>query len=402
MDSGSRVTKRGNIDLHQFYNLTEYPDTCTAFDRAGSHIGAPHVPAGSHIGAPHVPAGSHIGASQAPAGLQQLTCVPGGWKQRSTADIFEGQDTDLAMASLEPLLKEIEKQVDRGRSWQLPVDRIPDLLEMDHATFYQQVYSAANSGAGTVDYSTLTRTFDQESVGELVDLVELFAGTRAEEALSDLGIFIPHPLRVELTSLLFETATKEARAHSVDEATFRAMLTTLGNYESARDTYFNEYFSRDALIETASKRFVRDRSFRAPELARESAVEVLIRMFRSHIVELETLLVSVGLELFNIAVEAGYARSYEEAAAEWQRAHEDRSGERERDDSGTNRSGGEMEERVSWACRVLELRRENMGVSTIKRAYKRLMLRYHPDVNPRGLQKAKQINRAYSILLEAV
>ncbi|MFW5995453.1 MAG: J domain-containing protein [Spirochaetia bacterium] len=280
--------------------------------------------------------------------------------------------------------------MEQGVSWRLAVDRIPGLLGIDHAEFYQCIYAAANEGRGTVDYSTLTRTFDQESVGELVDLLELQAGPRAEEALVELGAFIPHPLRVELTSVLFETARRQAREHSVDKEAFRGMLDVFGAYESARDAYLAEYFSRDEIVYAAAGRFVRERSFRVPDLACESAVDVLARMFRSHILELQTVLVSVGLTLFDIAVDAGYVRSYEEEAAA------------ERGGSHAHRYDREVQRRVSWACDVLELRPENTDLSTVRRAYKRLMLRYHPDVNPRGLHKAKQINRAYSVLLEVV
>lgn len=308
------------------------------------------------------------------------------------------------MKSFEPLLREIREQMERGEHWQLPVDRIPELLDIDHAEFYQSVYAAADGCANTIDHSTLTRTFTSDSVGELVDLLELFGRHQAEDALADLGVFLPHPMRVELTSVLFETARSTAREHQVDREVFRSMLGTLRSYESARDTYFGEYFSRDRLIREAAERFVLERSFRAPHLAHRSAVDVLTRMFQSHILELQTLLVSVGLALFHLAVETGYARSYEEEAAADQE-------ERHCDEDADNDKGGwtsddvhtaDMHRRIRWACRVLELHPETTDISTVKRAYKRLMLRYHPDVNPRGLNRAKEINRAYSLLLETM
>lgn len=257
------------------------------------------------------------------------------------------------------------------------------MLDLDHTEFYRRVYEAVQRPGGTVEYGTLTQTFNQESVGELVELLELFAGSRAEEAFTEFGAFIPHPLRVELTSLLFETARLESREHSVDADAFRAMLRTFGTYESARDTYLNEYFTLDRVVRSTCERFVRDRGFRSPALALQSSAAALTRLFDSHLLELQTVFVTVALALFDIAVEAGYARRQEEDSS----------------DTENERENGDTESLRSWACSVLELSPGTNDARVIKRAYKRLMLRYHPDVNPRGLHKAKEINRAYSIVL---
>ncbi len=289
--------------------------------------------------------------------------------------------------SPEPVLQHIQGQLKNGRSWRVPVDRIPGLLDIDHTEFYRRVYTAVNSPGGTVEYSTLTQTFDQDSVGELLGVLELFCGPKAEEAFTSFGLFIPHALRVELTSILLETARIEAAGHLVDTDAFEAMLRTFRSYESARDTYFAEYLSREQLVRSASERFVQDRGFRFPGLALQTATDVLESLFSRRILELETVLWSIGAALFEIAVAAGYARRYEEETTA--------SGQEDDDDSTAGST-------VLWAYTILEIDPEHSDISMIKRAYKRLMLRYHPDVNPRGLNKAKEINRAYSVLLEAV
>ncbi|TVQ23752.1 MAG: hypothetical protein EA383_13360 [Spirochaetaceae bacterium] len=172
------------------------------------------------------------------------------------------------------------------------------------------------------------------------------------------------------------------------------MLRTFRSYESAREIYFAEYFSEQQIIRSASERFAQDRTFRFPDLAFQNAVDVLERLFSRRILELETVLWSIGAALFEIAVAAGYAR----------RSGEDYNtgGRADDGESTAGRLDHEADRLESWAYSVLELDPERSDMSMIKRAYKGLMLRYHPDVNPRGLDKAKEINRAYSVLLEAV
>jgi hypothetical protein len=115
-------------------------------------------------------------------------------------------------------------------------------------------------------------------------------------------------------------------------------------------------------------------------------------LFRGHVLELPTLLVRVGLRLFEIAVAAGYARRPEDEAEEKKRR---RAGERD----GASRGAVGSTDAREWACRVLELSPRDATELTVKRQYKRLMLRFHPDVNPRGLRKAQELNQAYALLL---
>jgi curved DNA-binding protein CbpA len=53
------------------------------------------------------------------------------------------------------------------------------------------------------------------------------------------------------------------------------------------------------------------------------------------------------------------------------------------------------------ARRVLELDGRPLDVAELKRRYKRLMKRFHPDVNPGGLRRCQEINAAYALLLSA-
>ncbi len=290
------------------------------------------------------------------------------------------------MSSLTPLLHDIETQFDRKRRWSISAERIPDLLEIDTVVFYQSVYAAANRRGGTVEHDTLTRTFEPESAGELVDVLEIVAGERAERELTALGAFLPHPLRVELLLQLFETTHDWTRAHTLDAETFRAMLRTFGRYERARDCYLSEFFSCDELIDAAARAFAESQSFRNVELAVDSAKMVLQRLFRSHIVEFATLFATVGIALFEVAVDCGYARRPEDEDGAFG-AEDERSG------------AGESE--VAWARDIMGLTETHLEVRTVQQRYKQLMLRYHPDVNPSGLRVAQRINSAYAILSAA-
>ncbi len=309
---------------------------------------------------------------------------------------------------MEKLAQEISDQFARHGTWRIDVEQLPNLLDVDPALFYQELYGAAFGGGNRTEHSTiepgtLTQTFDAESAGELVDVLELFAGEQAERELASLGAFLPHPLRVELTARFFDVAREEAQEHTPDWDTFRSMLRTLGSYERARDVYFAEYFSRDELMRQAARTFVAERSFRERELAEQSAVTVLQRLFRGHILELSTALASVAVTLFELAVTLGYARRPEDEFQE-ERAEEfrrDRASARDGEQTWSRRTSGDtLHRRVGWAREVMELPRNGVDAATVKQRYKQLMLRYHPDINPGGHRTAQRINAAYGLLLE--
>ena len=327
-----------------------------------------------------------------------------------------------ASAQIHQITDEMARQFRESGTWRLRADDIRRLLGLDHAAFYQRVYEAAHRRGGTVEVSTATQTFDPGAAGELVGLLELFAGSEAEIALARLGAFLPHEYRVELTRTLLETAHEWAGRHRVDAATFRQMVRTFGSYERARDIYFAEFFSQDELLQEAATRFAEAFPVGLPELGRRTAAAVLERLFRSHILEIQTVLASVGVRLFEIAVEEGFARRPEDEYFEWEAGFGgDRgagaggtggawsAGDRARADHSAGASGGPYADdagadgpasRVAWACSILEIDPRSVTVAAVKRSYKKLMLRYHPDVNPRGLRIAQRVNRAYSVLLD--
>jgi DnaJ-class molecular chaperone len=53
------------------------------------------------------------------------------------------------------------------------------------------------------------------------------------------------------------------------------------------------------------------------------------------------------------------------------------------------------------AKQIFEIKGD-FNASTLKKRYRELMKKYHPDINPNGLEKSQQINLAYTILLSEV
>lgn len=295
----------------------------------------------------------------------------------------------------------IHTQLEQHGRWELSADAVRELLGIDHATFYRRLYEEAMRGNPMIDVSATTARFEQDDVGALVSLLELFEGGRAEVELEAAGIFFSHEARFEITSRFLRISGETARAHGVDRRDFEAMLARRGSYRKARDTYLGTHFSMPELIAEAAREYVAARGFPHAAVAEANVRHLLERYVDRHVLERETVLAAVCVELFAIAVERGYARS---PAEEWAEAERERREQDAHDQARTGGGGGRTGRRraaepVGWAREVMELDGRRVDRADLKAQYKRLMKRYHPDVNPGGLRACQRINEAYSLLL---
>ncbi|MFO7781063.1 MAG: hypothetical protein R6W94_05490, partial [Spirochaetia bacterium] len=259
-------------------------------------------------------------------------------------------------------------------AWELSADTVRELLGIDHADFYRRIYEEAMRGNRMVDLSMTTARFRQENAGELVTLLELFEGTTAERELEQAGIFFSHETRFEITSRLLRRAGEAASAHTVDRAAFEAMLGRLGSYRRARGRYLDEYFSMAELIADTAREYVEIARHPEPDLAAANVRDLLEHYFSRHVLERETVLATVCIALFEIALEVGAVRRPEE---EWAEEERERRGGERRGDGGRDRGPGRNRGAAPLrrAREVMELESYDGPVTTsrLKAQYKALM-----------------------------
>ncbi|MFW6292220.1 MAG: DnaJ domain-containing protein, partial [Spirochaetota bacterium] len=176
--------------------------------------------------------------------------------------------------------------------------------------------------------------------------------------------------------------------------TFRAMLREFRRYDRAEFVYLDHFFATDDLVARCADEYLELRE--APAL--RSTVESYLRLLvQRHIVDLHDLAPGLLEILRTVARHEGLlpgGRHEDEIPGDGRA----RSGRRE---SGRGAPAIEVASRED-ALRVLELRTSEPTRSEIRESYRRLMRRYHPDINPAGLERAKIINNAYGFLIARV
>lgn len=240
---------------------------------------------------------------------------------------------------------------------------------IDLADFYRAAHTAGVAGM---------KRFDTGSVGELITLLETLGCRDADGHLRDAGAYLNHDDHLELTDLLTRAYAHAVVVHTADVETFKQMLFALCTYAAARDTYESTYFPPEELIGTALDRWGRGSE------RRHLAERYLTTLIRRELVCLETVAPALVELLRTVARHEGYLRAIP-------------NDEHARFDRRTDEFGLSGDGAQSRALRVLGLS-ENASPKKLKQRYRELMRRYHPDINPDGLEESKRITWAYAVL----
>jgi hypothetical protein len=288
-----------------------------------------------------------------------------------------------AACSLTPLLERISRLEAAGSPWTLSSADVRELLGVERSEYYRRIAAAEAAGNRLVGMGAATGRFAQENIGELVALLELFCGADSERRLQEAGVFFTYSEQAEILQVFHSLSAQTVRAHRLRREDFRAMLRTYGRWERATTVYLSEYLSVEALVQATVDSYCSRRSFGLPALARANVARLLGYFFQKHLLDAEVLLAPIRAALFAQAAREGYAEASEGRDSE----------------QGAESPEQAAEAQAREACRIMGIEPAALVLPLLKGQYKRLMKRYHPDLNPEGLRRCQEINSAYALLI---
>ncbi|HKJ84908.1 MAG TPA: DnaJ domain-containing protein [Spirochaetia bacterium] len=284
------------------------------------------------------------------------------------------------MTATETLIQNLQESAVEHGTWSVHSDDLSD--RYDSVDYYRAVYETAQV---SVD------SYGPDNVGELLVLIERLTGRDYRPQFREAGLFLSHDDRIELTDRFIRIVQHAVVVHVPEPETFRAMLREFKRYDRAEFVYLDHFFGIDALVSRCADAYLELRE--APAL--RSTVESYLRLLvQRHIVDLHDLAAGLLEILRTVARHEGFLRG------SWR---EDESAGQ--DDASTGHQTNERRSRAGQiattedALRVLEIRTSRPTAHEIRESYRRLMRRYHPDINPAGLERAKIINNAYGLLI---
>lgn len=268
--------------------------------------------------------------------------------------------------------------------WRLTIGELSDLTGIAET----EIYSTAYRLGDRVNFSDAVDGFTDETVGDLVTVLEDLYEGEVESAFTEAGVFIPHDRRLDLMANFLALVQNEAGDHAVDQDTFLAMMLHFRSFEESFHTYVREFFDLDGAMDRAAEFYRRTNEL--PAAAFHSARNYLGLLFVRKILQIRGLFVTLRNQLAEIAWSHGLLGSGRQRYYTYGHAEDDEQAAPERSDA------------VGDALKVMQLSKHELSVDRLREQYKRLMKRYHPDVNPEGLEMSKRITSSYALLLQAM
>jgi len=310
-------------------------------------------------------------------------------------------DPSSARADFSPLVARISSLADAAGCWAIRSEEVARLVGADPVRFWREV----NGLRHRISFGEAIDGFTQDTVGDLVTVLEHLAGDGAEEALRRAGVFLPHKYGVGLTEELLYAARRFSAVQDIRTDELLGMIRHAGSVRSAIGIYLGEYTDVESLLAGCSE------SFRAmqglPGIGAITAERYLRRMFEKHVLDRRGLFALLEERLRVAAAQAGHVDPEERGRQDQEAADgADRGAGRGAGNGGRRGARAEghaarQETRWFWALRVMGFGRsgEEPDADALRSRYRQLMMRYHPDVDPSGLERCKDVNAAYSLLI---
>jgi len=277
------------------------------------------------------------------------------------------------MSILETILTTLKQRILSTGSWTLSPNELETLT--DPVTLYRAVYELKLIGRDV---------YTPSSAGELVGLLERAVAPDAEFQLREAGLFLSHDDRIGLTERFVRHIRRAIVLHVPDPEMFRGMVDHFRRYDIAEQTYCDTYLSLEPIIDACSTEHAEGRE--SSTVHQLTATWYLRTLVDRRIIVLSDL----GPALFDLLRSIGRQEGALPGIAA--------------DDQGPDPwaaagAPGGIEDDRAAALALFELRPSHPSRAEVQSRYRRLMRRFHPDINPDGLDMAKRINAAYAVLI---
>ena len=278
------------------------------------------------------------------------------------------------------LIERLSASVDKDGSWTISPEDVAGILGVEPVPFWRAVHETRDR----IAFADAIDGWNADSVGDLVTVLERLLGAGPEEMMARAGLFVPHPRAIELTEELLFRARRLSAAHEVRSDELAAMIRYAGSVQGAIEIYFNEHVDLDSLVDGCAEFFRVLQGM--PAVGRATARRYLQRMFARHVLVPRALLAGLEERLRLTAAQLGFIDPEDRARAE----------------DASESAGPPDSSRYAWAEKVMGIAGHAATPDDLRARYRTLMMRHHPDVDPAGLERCKDVNVAYSLLIREV
>ncbi|MCB1138459.1 MAG: J domain-containing protein [Leptospiraceae bacterium] len=272
----------------------------------------------------------------------------------------------MVLDEIDEIIEEISSRT-VGCHFQVPVGDILEILGMGNEEYFRFRYNRRSSaGSG---FSEIPEDFTEQNTHELIDLLEHCGLEDPLGRLEKAGLHFSSRTLIDLQEFFVSVTLNHILSHTVDVDLLDTSLSGCMNPEDGYRFYMDATFDRDQLKSRAVSLFLDYRSLENHALSRWLLLTYLDRSFRTGYLQWDVLFEHCFDDLFPDRRHAPRQLS--------------------------------LDPELQEALQELELDYVP-ELEQLKKQFRALMFKYHPDRNPDGLEKTRRINSSYSLLLTAL
>ncbi len=277
----------------------------------------------------------------------------------------------VVQSSLSELLEEIESLAD-GDGWTMPVEHALSFFPLRPEDFYRFVYAHR-----TVDALFVPDALGPENFEDFLRFLEQHGWPDAGNFFFRAGYAFGEARRIDLLEFFYSVTVSRLQNHDVDRELLVTALAGCRRPEDGFDFYCAAAIHLDELIEFAAALYLTHRKIEQHAFSKTRVRAVLRAEVRSGAILAEDLFRPLAEVLRTRAMAWGLLDADTEEARMLVLTPE-----------------------MKLALALMGFRPEKPpGRSALKNRYRELMKQYHPDINPGGEVKSRELNSAYSLLL---
>ena len=256
--------------------------------------------------------------------------------------------------------------------WSISMERLAELLQLSKEDFYRKIYNFKTSKPDRETRLGFTE-IDGDYFCEFLQYCLNITGI--QDRLATAGIYFDERVLYEIRENFKHIVQESLERHDLDKDTLLLLATASQDYDDAVDSYISDKFEIDFFLDRCIFEFM---SFR--RIHPETGADVFLRDY------LRALIPTRILNLRDITKEFR-ERSYYELFGEF------------RKDKTKKRKAKPHYSRELFELMTYFNLEDGFTKDDLKKKFKELLKKYHPDINKRGLEKTKEIIENYNKLI---
>ncbi|MEQ9366055.1 MAG: hypothetical protein RIF32_17560 [Leptospirales bacterium] len=287
--------------------------------------------------------------------------------------------TENQSVLIQELLDEIESCLVAER-WEVPLDFVLDLVEVSREEFYRYVYARREPGNWT---EHMPESFDADNTEDLIAFLEHTGLTEAEEAFYAAGFYFTEDHLLGWLEFFQSVTLSRMQSHPIDGELLETAMAGCQRFADAVEFYGHCKFDEQESIRFAVRLFIENQGIANHHFSQTTLYNFLKGQFHQRNLIWEDLYRSMFGLLRDNALRLGLAAPEEiDEFAE------------------TLVDIALLDPGLASALKALEMSTDRLpDREALKKSYRALLKRFHPDVNPQGQEKTRDLIAAYSLVI---